>query len=199
MNRDYFVVFPIAGVLIALILGLLLRSVVAPIYLMVAVVLTFLGTIGASVVLFQWIQGHDGVIFFLPLIVYLFVVALGTDYNILAIARLREEARSGHPPRQGVAHAFEQAAPTIASAGLILAGSFATFLLADLDTMQQMGTSVAFGVILAAFAMAMFLVPAVTVLLGHTAWWPGHEDAPAPVSIEPKTSLADRSFRDAQP
>ncbi|WP_131738939.1 MMPL family transporter [Actinomadura roseirufa] len=179
MNRDYAVVFPIAGVLIAVILGLLLRSVVAPLYLMAAVVLSFLGTIGASVALFQWGGGHAGVIFFLPLVVYLFVTALGTDYNILVIARLREEARAGHSPRRGVGHAFTQAAPTVASAGLILAGSFATFLLAEADAMQEMGTTVALGVVLAAFAMSMFLVPAVTVLLGHAAWWPGHQDAAA--------------------
>ena len=183
MNRDYKVVFPIAGLLIAIVLGLLLRSVVAPIYLMIAVVLSFLGTIGAAVFLFQGIKGHAGVIFFLPLIVYLFVVALGTDYNILMIARLREEARAGHPPRQGVKHAFQQAAPTIASAGLILAGSFGTFLLANAAAMQEMGTSVAMGVILSAFVMSMFLVPAVTVLLGHVAWWPGHEDAPDSAAI----------------
>ncbi|WP_242901730.1 MMPL family transporter [Actinomadura terrae] len=185
MNRDYTVVFPIAGLLIAIILGLLLRSVVAPIYLMIAVVLSFLGTVGASVALFQWGEGHTGVIFFLPLIVYLFVTALGTDYNILVIARLREEAREGHQPRRGVAHAFEQAAPTVASAGLILAGSFATFLLAEADAMQEMGTTVALGVILAAFVMSMFLVPAVTVLLGHLAWWPGHQDAPDPAKATP--------------
>ncbi|QXJ25139.1 MMPL family transporter [Actinomadura graeca] len=195
MNRDYRVVFPIAGLLIAIILGVLLRSVVAPVYLMIAVVLSFLGTIGASVALFQWGEGHTGVIFFLPLIVYLFVTALGTDYNILVIARLREEARAGHPPRRGVGHAFEQAAPTVASAGLILAGSFATFLLAEADAMQEMGTTVALGVILAAFVMSMFLVPAVTVLLGHAAWWPGHQDTvrasaagPAPGAGDPATA-----------
>jgi len=185
MERDYKVVFPIAGLLIAIVLGLLLRSIVAPVYLMISVVLSFLGTIGAAVLLFQTVKGYPGVLFFLPIIVYLFVVALGTDYNILMIARLREEAKAGYPPREGVARAFKQTAPTVASAGLILAGSFATFLLASADVMQEMGTSVAIGVLLSAFVMSMFLVPAVTVLLGHAAWWPGHGDqadpAPAPL------------------
>ncbi|GAA3232687.1 MMPL family transporter [Actinocorallia longicatena] len=189
MNRDYAIIFPVAGLLIAIVLGLLLRSMVAPVYLILAVVLSFLGTIGASVLVFQHILGHSGVIFMLPLLVYLFVVALGTDYNILMIARLREEARAGHPPREGVVNAFRQAAPTIASAGLILAGSFGTFLLASSDAMQEIGTSVAMGVLLSAFVMSLFLVPAITVLLGHKAWWPGHGDAPvhdAPL-VEAKT------------
>ncbi|MEO5873582.1 MAG: efflux RND transporter permease subunit [Streptosporangiaceae bacterium] len=200
MDRDYRVVFPIAGLLIAIVLGLLLRSLVAPIYLMLAVVLSFLGTIGAAVLLFQDIKGHSGVLFFLPIIVYLFVVALGTDYNILMISRLREEARAGRPPREGVVNAFKQTAPTIASAGLILAGSFATFLLASADLMQEMGTSVAIGVLLSAFVMSMFLVPAVTVLLGHAAWWPGHGDRSDPSATAPlvESKLDPATARDQE-
>ena len=181
VNHDYRTVFPVAALLIMVILGLLLRSVVAPWYLMASVGLGFGATLGATVWIFQEAQGHSGLMFMLPVIMYLFVVAIGTDYNILMIARLREEAKAGHPPREGVANAFKQAAPTIASAGLILAGSFATFLLASDDAMQEMGASVAIGVLLSAFVMSMFLVPAVTVLLGHAAWWPGHGDRAAPL------------------
>ncbi|NUS73934.1 MAG: MMPL family transporter [Corynebacteriales bacterium] len=179
MNRDYKVVFPIAGVLIAIILGLLLRSVISPIYLIIAVVLSFAATIGASSFLFQGLMNHNGLLFFMPLIVYLFVVALGTDYNILTIARLREEAQEGHAPKEATERAFVHVAPTVASAGLILAASFATFLLADADMMQEMGTSVAIGIALSAFVMSMFLVPALTKMLGHFAWWPGHGDMPS--------------------
>ena len=93
MNHDYPVVFPVAAVLILLILGLLLRSVVAPWYLMVSVGLGFAATLGATVLVFQVLGGQPGLIFLLPVIMYLFVVALGTDYNILMIARLREEAQ----------------------------------------------------------------------------------------------------------
>src|SRR5207249_1740342 len=94
-TRDLWVIFPAAGVLIALILGLMLRSVVAPIYLMLTVVLGFLSTLGATVIAFQGIGDKAGLMFSLPIILYLFVVAIGTDYNILMIARLREEAREG--------------------------------------------------------------------------------------------------------
>lgn len=191
MVRDYKVVFPVAGVLIAIILGLLLRSIVAPLYLLAAVVLSFVATIGAAVFIFQNLMGHPGLLFFMPLVVYLFVVALGTDYNILAIARLREEARAGKSPKEAAAIAFTHTGPTIASAGLILAGSFATFLLAKDDGMQEMGVTTAVGIALSAFVMSMFLVPAVTRLLGHAAWWPGHQDAPAKAAPEePERELA---------
>ncbi|WP_275693334.1 MMPL family transporter [Nocardioides sp. TF02-7] len=91
MERDYSVVFPAAALVIMLILALLLRSLVAPWYLMAAVGLGFGATLGATVIVFQHVQGEPGLIFMLPIYIYLFVTALGTDYNILMIARLREE------------------------------------------------------------------------------------------------------------
>jgi hypothetical protein len=100
LNRDYAVVFPVAAIIILLILGLLLRSVVAPWYLMVSVGLGFAATLGATVLVFQTLAGQTGLVFILPMYMYLFVVALGTDYNILMISRLREEARAGKPPRE---------------------------------------------------------------------------------------------------
>lgn len=98
MAHDYSLVFPVAALLIMLILGLLLRSAVAPWYLMAAVGLGFGATVGATTLLFQNIEGQSGLMFMLPMFIYLFVVAIGTDYNILMIARLREEAREGRNP-----------------------------------------------------------------------------------------------------
>ena len=95
MTRDYKVVFPVAALVIMLILALLLRSLVAPLYLMAAVALGFGATLGATAIVFQNLKGDAGLLFLLPIYVYLFVVALGTDYNILMIARLREEAARG--------------------------------------------------------------------------------------------------------
>jgi RND superfamily putative drug exporter len=176
MARDYSVVFPVAALIIMLILALLLRSLVAPLYLMASVGLGFGATLGAAVLLFQHIQGQSGLFFFLPIYIYLFVVALGTDYNILMIARLRDEARSGKNPRDAAAEAVRHAGPTIASAGLILAGSFATFMLGGNSLIVSLGFSLAFGIFVAAFVMAMFFTPALTALIGHKAWWPGHGD-----------------------
>jgi putative drug exporter of the RND superfamily len=190
-NRDLSVILPAAAVLIGLILALLLRSVVAPVYLVIAVLLNFAATLGATVYVFQGLQGHPGVTFQLPIILYLFVVAIGTDYNILMIARLREEAREGNEPRQAAAIGVEHAGPTVAAAGLILAGTFAVLLLAPISFLQQMGFAVALGIVLSAFVMSMFFVPALTALLGHTAWWPGHGDV-ATAKPVPRTDLEEQ-------
>jgi RND superfamily putative drug exporter len=176
VNHDYTVVFPVAAVLIFVILALLLRSLVAPWYLMLSVGLGYVATLGATVLVFQHIKGEPGLIFLLPVIMYLFVVALGTDYNILMVARLREEAREGLNPHDAAAMAIRHAGPTIAAAGLILAGTFASLLLAGNSLLTQMGFAIASGIAIVAFVMALFLTPAITALIGHAAWWPGHGD-----------------------
>lgn len=173
VNHDYRTVFPVAAVLIMLILGLLLRSVVAPWYLIASVGLGFGATLGTTVLIFG--RG-DGLIFLLPIIMYLFVVAIGTDYNILMIARLREEAKEGRDPREAASMALRHAGPTIGSAGLILAATFGTLMLSGNAFLTQMGFAVAFGIVMAAFVMAMFFTPSLTALIGHAAWWPGHAD-----------------------
>ncbi|GAB1339465.1 MMPL family transporter [Streptomyces sp. E-15] len=176
VNHDYKTVFPVAALLIMVILGLLLRSVVAPWYLMASVGLGFGATLGATVWIFQDGQGHSGLMFMLPVIMYLFVVAIGTDYNILMIARLREEAREGRSPREAAGMALRHAGPTVAAAGFILAATFATMMLAGNSLLSEMGFAVSFGIAVAAFVMAMFFTPSLTALIGHAAWWPGHGD-----------------------
>ncbi|QCX74888.1 Membrane protein YdfJ [Streptomyces sp. YIM 121038] len=176
VDRDYSVVFPVAAIAIMVILGLLLRSLVAPWYLMLSVALGFGATLGATSLLFQQIGSQPGLMFMLPVIMYLFVVALGTDYNILMVSRLREEAREGRGPHEAAGVAVRHSGPTIGSAGVILAGTFATLMLAGNSTLSQMGFSLSFGIAIAAFVMAMLFTPALTALIGHAAWWPGHGD-----------------------
>jgi RND superfamily putative drug exporter len=176
MEHDYSIVFPVAAVVILIILGLLLQSIVAPWYLMVFVGLGFAATLGASVGVFQDLGNQSGLTFILPIMMYLFVVALGTDYNILMVSRLREEATEGKTPRDAAAVALKHAGPTIASAGLILAGTFASLILAGGSTFEQMGFAISCGIVIAAFVMAMFLTPSTTALLGTRAWWPGHQN-----------------------
>jgi len=179
MDRDYTVVFPVAALITLIILMLVLRSLVAPWYLMVSVGLGFTATLGATTLVFQNMKGDDGLLFMLPILIYLFVVALGTDYNILMITRLREEAREGKSPREAVAWAIRHAGPTIAAAGVILAGTFASLMLAGNAFMTTMGFAVSAGIVVAAFVMAMIFTPAITALVGHAAWWPGHGDESA--------------------
>jgi RND superfamily putative drug exporter len=175
-SRDLSVILPVAVALIAVILALLLRALVAPVYLVVAVLLGFAATLGASVALFQGAEGKDGLMFQIPIILYLFVLAIGTDYNILMIARLREEAREGHEPRRAAAVGIQHAGPTVAAAGIILAGTFAVLVLSPMSFLAQIGFGVAIGILLSAFVVSTFFVPSITALVGHAAWWPGHAD-----------------------
>jgi RND superfamily putative drug exporter len=184
VNRDMSIVFPVAALIIALILGLLLRSVVAPAYLLGAVALGFAATLGAGVAIFQGIAGANGLLFMLPIMLYLFVVAIGTDYNILMTARLREEVVEGNDARTSADLAVEHAGPTVASAGLILAGTFASLGLTGIGLLVQMGTTIAIGVLLVSIVMATVLVPSLSALLGHRVWWPGHRAAPGAAVIE---------------
>jgi RND superfamily putative drug exporter len=178
VDHDYALVFPVAGVIILLMLALMLRSAVAPWYLMASVGLGFGAALGASVLLFQGLRGEAGLIFLLPVYIYVFVVALGTDYNILMTARLREEVREGKLPREAAALAMRHAGPTVGAAGLILAGTFASLTLAGNSILAQLGFAVASGIALTAFIVATFFTPALTALIGGRAWWPGHSDRP---------------------
>jgi len=173
-NRDLAVILPVAAIIIFVILMVLLRSVLAPLYLLIATALGFMATLGGTVYLFQNIQGNDGLIFMLPIMIYIFVVAIGTDYNILTMARLREEVRGGLKPREAADMTIEHSSSTVASAGLILAGTFGSLSLAGISLLSQLGFAVAFGIVLAAFVIAPLLVPSVAAILGYKVWWPGH-------------------------
>jgi RND superfamily putative drug exporter len=173
VERDMALIFPIAAGLILLILVFTLRSVVAPLYLIAAVALEFAATLGASVLVVQELGGQEGVTFTLPLVLFLFVVALGTDYNIVMTARLREEMLAGAGVRQAVADAVRHVAPAVGAAGLVLASSFGTLMLESSETSREMGFAMAFGILLASLVVSSILVPALTALAGTRAWWPG--------------------------
>lgn len=180
VNRDLAVILPAAAIIIFIILALLLRSALAPLYLLITTALGFTATLGATVYLFQNIQGNNGLIFFIPIMVYIFVVAIGTDYNILVMTRLREEIRGGLKPRAAADMTIEHSGATVASAGLILAGTFGSLALAGISLLAQLGFAVAFGILLSAFLIATLLVPSVAALLGYTVWWPGHKPSKDP-------------------
>ncbi|MFD8022406.1 MMPL family transporter [Streptomyces lavendulae] len=172
VDEDLEIIFPVAAVLIAVILLVLLRSVLAPVVLMLAVGLGFAATLGASTLVFQHGLGRPGVDFTLPLVLFLFVVALGTDYNILISDRIREEMERPGPARAAVARAVRQTAPAIATAGLVLAASFGSLAVSPHPGTQQTGFATAVGILLSAFVLSIVLVPALAALLGRSLWWP---------------------------
>ena len=131
----------------------------------------------------------------LPMIVYLFVVAVGTDYNILLMSRLREETREGVAPREAAARAVELAGPTVASAAIILAGTFGSLMLTGVDLLSETGFAVAAGIVLVAIVMASVLVPSLAALIGERLWWPGHK----PEAASTTTAIPARAPRRPRP
>ncbi|HMJ80060.1 MAG TPA: MMPL family transporter, partial [Candidatus Dormibacteraeota bacterium] len=162
-------ILTVLGVLI--VLALLLRSLVAPLYLVGTVLLSYLCTMGLSSWWFQTVLGQPGLNYFLPLMVFVLLVALGSDYNIFLMSRVREEAaRRG--TRDGIRAASARTGAVITSAGIILAGTFLALVVSPLTILAQVGTTVALGVLIDTFIVRSLLVPAITTLLGDAAWWP---------------------------
>ncbi|MER6949112.1 MMPL family transporter [Nonomuraea sp. NPDC000554] len=170
VDHDLTIVFPVAAALIALILLLLLRSLLAPVILMLSVGLGFAATLGAATLLFQHVLGKPGVSFALPLVLFLFVVALGTDYNILITDRIREEMRRPGTARAAVARAVQHTTPAIATAGVVLAATFASLITSPGN--EQMAFAMTLGIMLSALVVSLVLVPALAALLGRAMWWP---------------------------
>ncbi len=181
LGRDIRVVFPIAAAIIAVILGLLLRAVVAPLYLLLGVGLSYVATLGVTVLVFISGGGLSGIDFSTPIVLYLFVVAIGTDYNILMSHRLREEFDLDKEPHEAARLAIVHGAPAISTAAAILAGTFASLMLTGIASLTELGFGVAIGIIITAFGMATRLVPAVAAFRGWRFWWPSgmhHRAAP---------------------
>lgn len=171
-QRDTLLIVPAVLVLVLLVLAILLRSLVAPLYLLGAVTLNFLAAIGACAFFFQRIAGQDGFYYAIPLYTFIFLVALGADYTIFLMSRVREEiGRRGL--RDGVPLAVSRTGGVITSAGVILAGTFLALTSVPLTLLYQLGICVAVGVLLDTFVVRGLLVPGMVALLGRWNWWPG--------------------------
>ena len=172
LRHDMEHVFPLALAIVAVILALLLRAVVAPIYLLVGVVVTYAATLGIITLVFINGFGFVGLDFTIPIVAYLFVMAIGTDYNILISARLREGFDEGLAPREAARQAIIHGSPAVGAAALILAGTFASLLLTGIQLLEEIGLAVALGVLLAANVLATRIVPTIAALRGWHFWWP---------------------------
>jgi RND superfamily putative drug exporter len=176
-SRDTKVIVPAVLIVVALILVAVLRALVAPAYLIATVVASFAATLGLVTFAFAEVFDSSGLAFDLVLLAFIFLVALGVDYNIFLMTRAREEAaRLG--TRDGVLAALESTGGVITGAGVILAGTFATLTLLPLEELVQIGATVAIGVLLDTFLVRALLIPAITWLCAERAWWPGQLFAP---------------------
>ena len=161
----------IIGILIVLIL--LLRAVVAPVYLVLTVLLSYATSLSISALILQHVFGQGGINYFIPLMVFVLLVALGSDYNIFLMSRVREESAT-RDLRSGIRIASARTGTVITSAGLILAGTFGALVSSPLQLLFQVGLAGALGVLIDTFVVRSLLVPALTAFIGEHAWWPFH-------------------------
>lgn len=178
VNTDIRLVGPIVVVLIWFILLLLLRSLVAATYLIGSVLLSFLSALGISVVIFQNLMGHPGVGYQNAVFMFIFLAALGADYNILIMSRVREEIRA-RGLVEGTRLAVARTGGVITSAGLILAGTFSILATLPLRDIFQLGFAVMLGVLLDTFVVRALFVPSLVILLRRWNWWPVRLDSPS--------------------
>jgi RND superfamily putative drug exporter len=170
-GADLKTVAPLLFAVSFVVLALLLRTPVAPLYLLGSTALSFAATLGVCAVLFGNVLGQDGVVYYVPFVLFLLLVALGSDYNIFIMAAVREEA-ARRPLKEAVPVALARTGPTINAAGLALAASFLALTLIPLQDFFQVGTAVALGVLLDAFVIRTLLVPALVLLVGPVGFWP---------------------------
>jgi putative drug exporter of the RND superfamily len=175
-DRDLRTVIPIAIMIIGVLLAIVMRSLVAPLYLVTSVLLSYLAALGLTAIIFVHLGGQDGINFVLPFLMFVFLMALGSDYNVLVMTRIREESHL-LPTGAAVRHAIGATGTTVTTAGLILGGTFAVLAFAGGGAsggsqIQQIGYGVAFGVVMDTFVVRTILVPAIVVLLGRRNWWP---------------------------
>jgi RND superfamily putative drug exporter len=170
-ERDLLLIVPLILGMVLIGLALLLRSLLGPVLLVLSVVATYVAALGASWWIFTGIFGFEALEVKIPLFAFLFLVALGVDYNIFLVTRAREEART-HGSREGMLRALAVTGGVITSAGILLAAVFAVLGVLPLVALAQLGTIICVGVLLDTLVVRTLLVPAVAVLLGDRFWWP---------------------------
>ncbi|HEY9473479.1 MAG TPA: MMPL family transporter, partial [Mycobacteriales bacterium] len=170
-QHDNRLIIPLVLVVVLVILGLLLRAIVAPVVLVATVVLSFAAAMGVSVLLFRHVFGFAGEDTAFPLFVFVFLVALGIDYNIFLMTRVREEVLQ-HGTRRGALIGLAATGGVITSAGCVLAGTFAVLATLPVVAFAEIGFAVALGVLLDTMVVRSVLVTALNLDFGRWMWWP---------------------------
>ncbi|MBM2620032.1 MMPL family transporter [Actinoplanes sp. LDG1-06] len=171
-RHDNRLIIPLVLLVVLIILGLLLRAIVAPLILIATVVLSFAAALGVSILAFRYIFDFPAEDTSFPLFVFVFLVALGIDYNIFLMTRVREEAQQ-HGTRRGALIGLGATGGVITSAGIVLAGTFAALASLPLVAFVEIGFAVAFGVLLDTLIVRSVLVTALNLDVGRWMWWPG--------------------------
>jgi len=209
-DSDLRTVIPIAIAVIAVLLALVMRSLIAPLYLIASVVLSYFSALGLTVLVFDKAAGQPGLTFILPFLLFMFLLALGEDYNILVMSRIREEAHRLLLP-EAVSRALNVTGTTVTSAGLVLAGTFGVLAIVgsgsagqqNVRTIVDVGVGLALGILMDTFLVRTLLVPSAVVLIGRWNWWPSRlgrlRPADFPVSAAAASPAAPAGVRPAGP
>jgi len=176
-GEDIQLIIGMTILIVFLILVALLRAVVAPLYLIASVVISYLSALGIGVVVFQFMFGQN-LTWSIPGLTFIVLVAMGADYNLLLISRLRDE--SPHGIRSGVIRTVGSTGGVITAAGVIFAASMFGMLFASINTLVQAGFIIGTGLLLDTFLVRTITVPAIAVLVGKANWWPSRPPPPAP-------------------
>ncbi|MCG7410714.1 MMPL family transporter [Paenibacillus sp. ACRRX] len=171
-DRDTIIVIPVVIGLIALLLLFYLRSIVATVYLIGTVVLSYFSALGLGWLILHYGFGVEAIQGAIPLYAFVFLVALGEDYNIFMVSRIWQKSKE-MPIKQAIREGVNETSSVITSAGIILAGTFAVLATLPIQVLVQFGTVTALGVLLDTFIVRPFMVPAITAVLGRRAFWPG--------------------------
>ena len=190
--RDFRVIAPIVIAAIWIILAILLGSFVAPTYLVLSVILSFAAALGVSVLVFEYIFGHDGMAFDTIPFIFVFLIALGADYNIYIMSRVREETRN-RGLVEGTRYAITRTGSVITSAGIILAGTFSVLTTFPLLDLFQLGFTVMLGILLDTFVVRAIMVPAIVMKLGEVNWWPSKTPRAHSLAMERSSSSVKNS------
>jgi RND superfamily putative drug exporter len=169
--RDNRVIIPLTLLVVMAILVVLLRALVAPVLLIVSVIISFGAALGVGIFVSEVIFGFTGVGPTLPLLAFVFLVALGIDYNIFLMARVREETVT-HGTREGTLRGLAVTGAVITGAGIVLAGTFGALAVLPLVVLTQIGFIVAFGVLLDTFIVRSVIIPALVIDVDRRVWWP---------------------------
>jgi len=170
------------------ILVILLRALVAPVYLVASVVLSYLSSLGLSVIVFQGIIGQD-LHWSVPGLTFIISVAMGADYSMLLIARIRDESPRGI--KSGVIRTVTQTGGVITVAGLIFSASMIGLQFSSITTLVQMGFIISVGILLDTFVVRTVTVPAMAVLVGKANWWPSRWQPPTPAAVPRPAAVAE--------
>jgi RND superfamily putative drug exporter len=195
-TRDNHVVIPLALAVVLLILSLLLRALLGPLLLVLSTILSFGAALGFGIFVFEHVFHYPGIDPSLPLLTFVFLVALGIDYNIFLMARVREEThRFG--TREGMLRGLAVTGTVITSAGIVLAGTFSALAVLPLIGLTEIGFVIAFGVLLDTFVVRSIVVPALGLDIGPPIWWPSRLDRGGPPAAPPPP--AGEPEREPQP